>query len=434
MSEIINFQTPYRFAVYEHKIQSQKELSSIRMIVIRNQSNQVIQYTGLEEFSYPYTGQRPKITVRTKSELVYICEALNYIFANNRVKRIADITADMIFDFFGYYCNTPKGISNDIMLTQQSLDNCVRHVSHFFSNLAATYPTKITPEELLNYVETKANKHSQRIKRRYTPIYNPKRPHSYDVSLLRDMPLAAANRLVELATIYDPMIAFAIVLQLSAGLRPSCICNVRQADSPISTKPGISLTFIGSGISGITIDLTHEYMLRSDGVNVGKIKREREVKVYKPFVPELYTAYQEHMRLLAHTPCEEKYKPMFINSRGKAMTYNDYSRRLKKLVYNRLKPELYYSSDPSLSAFAHLLDSQNWAPHTLRHCFTVRLVKAGLDVAQVQMYRGDSSPESAIAYIGHKSELEGLVNRPHQNTIEDLSAAYERKSIHGGIL
>ena len=124
---------------------------------------------------------------------------------------------------------------------------------------------------------------------------------------------------------------------------------------------------------------------------------------------------------------------MFINSRGKAMTYNDYSRRLKKLVYNRLKPELYYSSDPSLSAFAHLLDSQNWAPHTLRHCYTVRLVKAGLDVAQVQMYRGDSSPESAIAYIGHKSELEDLINRPHQKTLEDLSAGWEEKSINGGI-
>ena len=71
MSEIINYQTPYRFAVYEHKIQSQKELSSIRMIVIRNQSNQIVQYTGLESYSYPYTGQRPKVTVRTKVELVY---------------------------------------------------------------------------------------------------------------------------------------------------------------------------------------------------------------------------------------------------------------------------------------------------------------------------------------------------------------------------
>lgn len=432
MSEIINFQIPYRFAVYEHKIQSQKELSSIRMIVLKNQSNQIVQYTGLESYSYPYTGQMPKVTVRTKVDLVYICMALNYIFTHNRVERIADITANMIFDFFWDYCHNPKGRSDDIMRTQQSLDNCVRHVSSFFANLSEVYPTRIAPEELLNYDETKANKHSQRIKRRYTPIYIPKRPHSYDVSLLRDMPLAAANRLVELATIHDPMIAFAIILQLSAGLRPSCVCNVRQADSPISAKPGISFCFVGSGISGITIDLTHEYVLRSDGVNVGKIKKEREVKVYKPFVPELYAAYQEHMRLLAHTTCEEQYMPMFVNSRGKAMTYNDYSRRLKKLVYNRLKPELYHSLDPLLSAFAHLLDNQNWAPHTLRHCFTVRLVAAGLNVAQVQMYRGDSSPESAIAYIGHKSELEMLINQPHQQMLEDLSAAWERKSINGG--
>ena len=432
MSEIIKFEAPYRFAVYDHKVQSRKELSSIRMIVVKNQNNQIVQYTGLEAYSYPYTGQMPKITVRTKAELVYICAALNYIFAHNRVKRIADITVDMIFDFFTAYCNNPKGRSDNIMRTQQSLDNCVRHVSHFFANLAAVYPIPITPKDLLNYVETKANKHSQRIKCRYIPIYEPKRPHSYDTSLLRDMPLAAAARLVQLATIHDPMIAFGIVLQLSAGLRPSCVCNVRQADSPISTKPGISCTYIGSGISGITIDLAHEYVLRSDGVNVGKIKKEREVKVYKPFVPELYMAYREHMQLLAHTPYEERCKPMFVNRRGKAMTYNDYARRLKKLVYNHLKPELYHSPDPLLSAFAHMLDSHPWAPHTLRHCFTVRLVKAGLDVAQVQMYRGDSSPESAIAYIGHKSELEILINQPHQKTIEDMSAAFERRSINGG--
>ena len=279
---------------------------------------------------------------------------------------------------------------------------------------------KYEPRDLMYYEETKVGRHSQRIARCYFPRYQPKRPHSYDDMLLRDMPLAAANRLVELATIHDPMIVFAIVLQLSAGLRPSCVCNVRQADSPISTKPGISFSYVGSGISGITIDLTHEYVLRSDGVNVGKIKKEREVKIYKAFVGEVYTAYKYHMQILAQIPCEEQYKPMFMNTRGRAMTYSDYSRRLKVLIYKHLKPELYHSDDPALSAFAQALDSYNWAPHTLRHCFTVRLVLEGLDVAQVQLYRGDSSPESAIAYVKSKGELEKMVSFAHLKAIEGM--------------
>lgn len=112
--------------------------------------------------------------------------------------------------------------------------------------------------------------------------------------------------------------------------------------------------------------------------------------------------------------------PMFVGRNGKAMTYNTYASRVKNLVYNYLKPELYNSPNPQLSAFAHLLDSYRWAPHTLRHCFTVRLVLEGLDVAQVQYYRGDASPESAITYIAGKGELMKQVESVHQDSIETL--------------
>ena len=425
MNKIIKAKGPYWFAVYEQKVHSRKELTAIRMIVLKNSVNRIICFTGLEAFSFPYTGQRPKITVRSKAELVYICTALNYIFLHQRVRRIAEISADMIFDFFDYYCKTPKGRSSEIMRSQQSMDLCVRHVSSFFANIAAVYPTMIKPEDLMNYEETKASRHSHRITKRYTPRYVPKRPHSYEDRLLRDMPLAAAARLVQLAAIYDPMIAFGIVLELAAGLRPSCVTNVRQEDSPVSSTPGISLSYIGSAVSAITIDLTHEYVLRSDGISVGRIKKEREVRVYKGFLQEVIGAYKFHLELLAHTPREEQYKPMFINRYGKAMTYNDYARRVKRLVYNHLKPELYNSEDPALSAFAHALDSRNWAPHTLRHCFTVRLVLEGLNVAQVQLYRGDSSPESAIAYVKSKGELERQVQLSHQKAIEGMANVYD---------
>lgn len=425
MSHIISFNYPYYFAVYEHKIQKLKELSVARMIVLKNQDNRIVAFTGLETFSFPYTGQKPKISVRQKAELIYICRVLNYLFSGRKVQKLTDVTAKMIFDFFDGYCQLPKGRSEEIMRSQQSMDNCVRHVSSFFANLASTYPTKVRPEELMNYIDTKANKHSQRIIRHYVPIYEPKRPHSYDDKLLRDMPLAAAARLVQLATIHDPMIAFGIVLQLSAGLRPSCVTNMRREDSPVSTAPGISMSYIGSAVSGIKLDLTHEYVLRSDGVSVGRIKREREVVVYKEFIGEVVTAYRYHLQLLDNIPCEEQYKPMFVGRNGKAMTYNNYAKRVKRLVYTYLKPELYNSEDPMLSAFAHALDSRRWAPHALRHCFTVRLVLEGLDVAQIQMYRGDTSPESAITYVKSKGELERQVRFAHQKAIKEMASLYK---------
>lgn len=420
MSIIPLFPADYRFCVYEHKIQRTKELSSYRMIVIKNAQNQIVCFTGLEQFVFPYTGQLPRVTVRQKAELVYICGALNYIFFHNQVKRLADITSDMILEYFDVYCTTPKEQSAEMMLSYQSMDNCVRHVTSFFANIAATYHTKINIEKLVSYEDTKAHRNSHRIIRRYVPTYKPTRPHSRDVKLLRDMPLAAARRLLELAYIHDPMIAFGIALQLYAGLRPGCVVNMRQNRSPVSVTDCFRFSYIGSAVSGIKIDLTHEYVLRSDGVSVGKIKKERVVNVYKGNIPDLMEAYNQHMLLLSRTECEAQYMPMFIGAGGKAMTYNAYTRRVKQLVYKYLKPELYASEDPLMSAFAHLLDSYSWAPHTLRHCFTVQLVCDGLDVAQVQYYRGDKSPESALTYVMNKGELMQQVTQVHQQAIEVL--------------
>lgn len=421
---IIPFSGDYRFCVYEHKVQMRGELSFYRMIVLKNRVNRIISFTGLEQFSFPYTGQLPHIAVRQKQELGYICNVLNYLFEVKRITRLADVTSDMITNYFDTYCTTPRANSTEVMRSQQSLDNCVRHVSFFFANLANAYPTKIRIEELLLYEDVKANQKSRRVIRRYIPRYVPKRPHSWDVKQLRDMPLKAARRLLELAWIYDPMVAFGIALQLFAGLRPGCVVNIRQNGSPVSPIDCIRLSYTGSAVSGIEIDLTYEYVLRSDGVSVGRIKKERVVSVYKPFIPDLLEAYRLHLDLVSNIKYESQYMPMFIGAAGKAMTYNTYAKRVKRLVYEYLKPELYMSENPMLASFAHLLDSYNWSPHTLRHCFTVQLVMEGLDVAQLQYYRGDKSPESALTYIAGKGQLMQQVEAVHQKALEGLKQYY----------
>lgn len=418
MTNVISFTSPCRFCVYEHKIQKGKELSTYRMIVLKNDKKRIVCFTGLEHFSYPYTGQKPRVSTRNKAELVYICHALNHIFAHNHVTKIADITTEMVFAFFDDYVTSPKGDSSEIMRSQQSLDLCVRHVSSFFCNLACTFDTKICVNDLMLYEESKANRHSHRIIKRYYPRYAPKRPHSRDELLLRDMPLAAAKRIIQLAVAHDPMIAFAIALQVYAGLRPSCVMNVRQKDSPLSTVPGIKLSYKGTAVSGMEIDLKYEYVLRSDGVNVGRIKKERTVNVYSGFIDDLIPIYKFHCSILARTPCEEQYKPMFIDRNGRAMTYASYARRVKNLLHEKLKPEC--KKIEALQPFAQLLDSCHWGPHTFRHCFTVQLVLEGLNVGQVQALRGDRSPESALAYVSGKGELMARAQQSHFRALEQL--------------
>lgn len=49
---IIPFGPLIRFCVYEHKIQSSKELSSCRMIVLKNQDGLIVSFTGLLLFVF----------------------------------------------------------------------------------------------------------------------------------------------------------------------------------------------------------------------------------------------------------------------------------------------------------------------------------------------------------------------------------------------
>lgn len=420
-----------KYSVYVHKFsKSTGELAEWRMIVVRDTYGIISHFTGLENFSRPYTGQPPKIQCRPKPELEYICKALNYIFTHNKIKRIADITSDMVFAFFDWYCNTPKKATTDSFLSQQSLNNCISHVSHFFANLSLSYPMSLSSEDLLRETFSKRNAYSNRITKKYEPAYIPTPLHSRGEQLLRDIPLDIVNRLIHFADIHDPMLSFAIVAGVSAGLRPSCVMNMRQEDSPVSAVPGISVSYLGQSISNVKIDLTREFILRSDNVNIGKIKRERTVVLYKPFIEEFMIAYKKHLLLLRnYTNIEEAYKPMFVTRSGKAMTYAAYRIRLHNLVRDYLVPDLMHSSHPEHVALAQLLSTQKISPHIFRHCFTVRLVSEGLGVEQVMYYRGDSSPESAIAYLSGKQELIQKLLSTHEQVITGLSSggAYDYK-------
>jgi integrase len=55
--------------------------------------------------------------------------------------------------------------------------------------------------------------------------------------------------------------------------------------------------------------------------------------------------------------------------------------------------------------FGQLLYENKLMPHSLRHWFSVQLALRGEDIAQIQFWRGDKSPESAFAYLQNKGDL-----------------------------
>ncbi|WP_455677360.1 hypothetical protein [Pseudoscardovia suis] len=397
------------------------ELCEYRAIVICDEHGTVVQYTGLEQFSRPYTGHPPlQSVVRTKCELTYICAALNWLHENVGGS-LSAYTAENIYCYFGHLTNTP--IDKERYRSKQTLQRAISSVSAFFANLACTYRIALSPDDLMKEVWSKSSRQSTRVTKRYFPIYTAKPRRSAEKNLVRDVPLSAVRTLVEIAEIYDPMLTFAIVLGISTGLRPAEVMNVRQEGSPLSAVPGISISYIGASVRSIAIDLTREYVLRADGKNVGKIKKERTVPVYPQFIPELMAAYKRHLVLLQNAQVDARYMPMFVNRSGHALTYATYSSRLQKLVHNHWVPRLLASSVPEDVALGQLLTTRNLGPHAFRHCFSVRLALENVSVAEMMHYRGDTSPESALTYLQGKGELVKKIEAVHDIAINALSGA-----------
>lgn len=78
------------------------------------------------------------------------------------------------------------------------------------------------------------------------------------------------------------------------------------------------------------------------------------------------------------------------------------------------------STDEREVVFARELDSRKLAPHAFRHVFTVMLVLEGLNVGDIQKYRGDSSPESALEYLKNKGDLMQIVKNVHESALLEL--------------
>ena len=111
---------------------------------------------------------------------------------------------------------------------------------------------------------------------------------------------------------------------------------------------------------------------------------------------------------------------MFVLDNGKAMPYATYVNRVQKLIHQHLKPMLQKSDDEREVVFARELDSRKLAPHAFRHVFTVMLVLENLTVGDIQKFRGDSSPESALTYLKNKGDLMQLVKSIHESAILEL--------------
>jgi len=410
--ELVSFQPndvsrkDYHYGLYFHKLTAPDGSVYTRpLIVLRNGYGDIVRFTGLHLYAEPYSGGvSVPLTSSSNERLYHICTMLNYIIIDQyekfEIDHVFRVNWEAVNTFFQSYAYE-QGPSGNFR-SRSTIERCINHVTDFFRRLKARFGgfVLLEPDEL--YTEKSVyNRRGRRVTKR-VPLFQVKHIPQYN-EIFRELPTKAFQTLLNLAFRYTPDIAFAICVQAFAGLRAGEVCNVRQEGRP--TGGGILFTRIGPDVRKVEIDLTRELPMRSDGVIVGRIKRERKQCVYPPFIRAFCAAYEHHKRWLDEHSFEADYCPMFVNSDGLAMTYKNYSSRFEKLVSQHLRKQLFDSEDPEMRIYGQLLYENRLGLHALRHWFSVQLVLHGEDIAQIQYWRGDKNPESAFIYLQNKGDL-----------------------------
>lgn len=339
----------YRYGLYGHKlIAANGEVYTRYFIVVKNNYGVIVRFTNLHNYTGIYEGKVfAPITSDAESKLRYICMMLNYVLIRHyddfHIDHIFKISREALEQFFRDYAT--EQLPNGGYRGELSVQKCVFTVTAFFGKLCWKFGgcMTLTKEDL--YTEkTVFNKYGK-LKKRKLPAFQvrgiPKAGAAF-----RKLPTNAFRIPLNLAFRYAPDIALAICLQAFAGLCAGEVCNVRQEGAPMGS--GLIFTWIEGRTVKVEIDLTRELPMRSDGVICGKIKKERRQCVYPPFLEAFTAAYEHHKQFLLTHPFEEEYRPMFINNRGMAMTYDDYARRFAALMNNHFRLALVFR--PACSA------------------------------------------------------------------------------------
>lgn len=413
----------YHYGLYKHQlIAANGEVFVRPFIVVRNIYGVIVRFTNLHNYAGIFENKIfVPITSDAEAKLRYICMMLNHILIKGytvyHVDHVFNITREMLESFFRDYA--AERLPSGEFRGEQSVEKCVRSVTTFFRKLRRKYGShvKLCEADLVleKTIYNKYGKPGKTIRPAFQVRGIPKRGETF-----RELPTKAFKILLNLAFRYAPDIAFAICLQAFAGLRAGEVCNVRQERSPIGN--GLIFTRIEERVTKVEINLLRELPMRSDGVVCGRIKKERLQCVYPSFLNAFAAAYEHHKRFLSAHSFESEYQPMFINGKGMAMTYDDYSRRFKALVENHFRPNLLECDDPELRIYGQLLYENSLTPHALRHWYSVQLVLRGEDIAQIQFWRGDRNPESAFAYLQDKGDLSRELETTNEYLAEILMA------------
>ncbi len=337
----------------------------------------------------------------------------------HRVDSLSEITPALIQEFLNLYALGLYGRGNACH-TEDTIKKCTAKTLNLLQAIledeSIAHSYKLSDLFTTHFKLTRSGRVDERTELSFDIFYDP-----VEHTTFRDMPPEVVQEMINVAYEKYPNILMNIALGLCAGLRPSETCCL-SLDSLRSVHGG-------ERFPSVFIDLEHTVRLRDDGVEVGEIKVPRMARV-QPIYEELFDSlYTRYMEWRTEQPSDPRYRPLCLDSNGKAMTYHTLRNQFKALM-DEVTDGLMGSKNSRVRAFIEYYIRYGLGFHVLRHVYTVNLVLAGYDVKMIMNARGDRNPLSALHYLEEKGILVEKANITVSHLVNctiAAAAAYKRK-------
>ena len=396
-----------RFAVHQHTlVLTDNRLVRRHFIVLEDDFQNIIGWTDWHKYlRNPSRKKSDLLQSDQEKRARVVVKFLNYVFFDYfQIDSLININVDMIRSYLNDYgmCTLPDDDPYSTHRSQTTVDRTISYIIDFVE-LVIRYNPKINLKTDELYVKGKVfSKRKRKWVETKVPAFQVVCSDNGKV-VFRDITDGAFRIIMnEIATSHTEILMLA-ALGAFAGLRPAEACNVRRPDSKLG--PGLIFEMTNGEVTDVVIDLSREYVLRSDLKSVGGIKKHKDRNVYPAFLGSFMDCFNTYMKYMEGRPYEAEYGALSVISNGKARTYSSYVQIFKQVVIDCI-PKMLASDDPQTVHYGHLLQEHHLGPHIFRHWFSVMLTLNGEDVPALMFYRGDTSPESSLTYLQNKSELE----------------------------
>ena len=392
-----------KFVTYKHSlILGDNNIVTKQFIAIKYDDG-ILQFTDFHRY-VKSSSKIKSISDDGNKRFFYVVKFLNFIFGALELKSVDQLTLEMVKEFFTLY-GLSRLPGDNRKRKKTTVENCVNAVLDFLTLYLKERKekAKLKTEELYS-ITNFTNKRGRLVKRKDPNFEIFVDDSSAEKAIFRDMPNSAFEMLFSHIAQFHKDLLMVVALGAFVGLRPSEACNVRREDSPLG--PGILFHQTEDQVFKIEIDLRKEMPLRSDLRPTGRIKRERLQTVPYIFLDVFLDTYNDYMSYLEGKKYEIDYGPLSLNKQGKALSYDVYYQRFRKIIREEMIPLFLKSDDAEVVFFGHLLQENNISPHIFRHWYTTQLVLSGVDeISELMSARGDNSPESAWVYLQNKGEI-----------------------------